>query len=177
MNIFLNSSIYVGPEASEAPLIVWPHGGPHSAIPWAFSNDLFYLLHQGFACLLINYRGSISQGQSGIMSLPGRVGDQDVKDCYQAFQERLKTFPKLNGEKAVLFGGSHGGFLVTHLAGQYPDSFKAVVARNPVTNIASMSTVSDIGDWTFNEAGIGFSYRYVTQIKNVFSNHQVCSIF
>ena len=51
--------------------------------------------------------------------LPGRVGDQDVKDCYQAFQECLQTFPKLNQEKAVLFGGSHGGFLVTHLAGKY----------------------------------------------------------
>ena len=96
------------------------------------------------------------------MSLPGRVGDQDVKDCYQAFQECLQTFPKLNQEKAVLFGGSHGGFLVTHLAGQYPDAFKAVVARNPVTNISSMSTISDIGDWCFNEAGLGFQYRSPT---------------
>ena len=77
-NTYLNtyffqfSSIYVGPEGSEVPLIVWPHGGPHSAIPWAFLNDIYYFLDQGFACLLINYRGSISQGQSGIMSLLGK---------------------------------------------------------------------------------------------------------
>ena len=58
------SSIYVGSEVAEAPLIVWPHGGPHSAIPWAFSTDIYYFLDQGFSCLLINYRGSISQGIS-----------------------------------------------------------------------------------------------------------------
>ena len=91
------------------------------------------------------------------MSLPGKVGYRDVKDCYQAFQECLKAYPKLNKEKAVLFGGSHGGFLVTHLAGQYPDSFKAVVARNPVVNISSMALSTDIPDWDFNEAGIGQS--------------------
>lgn len=79
--------------------------------------------------------------------LPKRVGDVDVKDVYQATQVALDQFPCLNRRKCVLFGGSHGGFLVAHLSGQYPDDYCAVVARNPVVDIACMSGVSDIPDW------------------------------
>lgn len=70
----------------------------------------------------MNYRGSTGLGQASVDFLPGRVGDTDVKDCHQATLEALKTFPCLDPQKVVLYGGSHGGFLVTHLSGQYPVS-------------------------------------------------------
>ncbi|CAN0575782.1 unnamed protein product, partial [Ectocarpus sp. 12 AP-2014] len=43
-------------------------------------------------------------------------------------------------------------FLGAHLTAQHPEIFKATALRNPVTNIASMVTVSDIPDWCYVEA-------------------------
>ncbi|XP_067011010.1 acylamino-acid-releasing enzyme [Anabrus simplex] len=149
-------ALYVGPESAqdrEVPLIVFPHGGPHSTFTNSFSMEvaLFGLL--GFGVLMVNYRGSVGSGQDSIDFLLGNIGDTDVKDMKLATTEALNQFSFLNPGKVVLFGGSHGGFLVTHLSGQYPVDYKAVVARNPVIDVASMFSVTDIPDWTAVEAG------------------------
>ena len=47
-------------------------------------------------------------------------------------------------DRAVVWGGSHGGFIGAHLAGQQPGRFKGVMLRNPVINIASMTHTTDI---------------------------------
>lgn len=101
----------------------------------------------GYAVLLVNYRGSIGAGQNSVEFLLGRIGKSDVADCIQATQQAFSQYPWLDSNRTVLVGGSHGGFLVTHLSGQYPDMFKAVVARNPVIDVASMTIISDIPDW------------------------------
>lgn len=156
------SAIYLGPkcgQAKQTPLVVWPHGGPHSAFANSFALEPSVLVSLGFAIVFVNYRGSTGHGQATVDFLPGRVGDADVKDCVLATNKCLETFPWLNSERLALVGGSHGGFLIHHLSGQYPDMFRAVVSRNPVIDCASMNVVSDIPDWCAVEAGSCYTQK------------------
>uniref|UniRef100_A0A8B9RIW0 Acylamino-acid-releasing enzyme n=1 Tax=Astyanax mexicanus TaxID=7994 RepID=A0A8B9RIW0_ASTMX len=143
-------------EGTKLPLIVTPHGGPHSVFvaEWFLSQAV--LCRMGFGVLQVNYRGSIGYGQDSILSLPGNVGTQDVKDVQFAVESVLKQ-GDFNREKVAISGGSHGGFLACHLIGQYPDFYKVCIARNPVINLASMVGSTDIPDWCMVEAGFDYN--------------------
>lgn len=141
---------YFGPKGGKdksIPLIVVPHGGPHSNFVNAFSFDYSLLALMGMAVLQVNFRGSTGMGAKNVEFLQGKVGDVDVKDCVTATKEALNKYPWLSPSHVGVCGGSHGGFLVAHLTAQYPELYKVAVARNPVIDIAAMYTISDIPDW------------------------------
>ncbi|XP_043960766.1 acylamino-acid-releasing enzyme isoform X1 [Gambusia affinis] len=142
-------------EGVKLPLIVLPHGGPHSVVvaEWLLSTSV--LCRMGFGVLMVNYRGSLGFGQDSILSLLGNVGSQDVMDVQSAVESVLDA--EFDREKVAISGGSHGGFLACHLIGQYPGFYKACVARNPVVNLASMIGSTDIPDWCVVEAGYDYS--------------------
>uniref|UniRef100_A0A8C8LQY9 Acylamino-acid-releasing enzyme n=1 Tax=Oncorhynchus tshawytscha TaxID=74940 RepID=A0A8C8LQY9_ONCTS len=138
--------LYLGETSPWSLLCLSLSGGPHSVIvaDWLLSSSV--LCRMGFAILLVNYRGSIGYGQDSILSLPGNVGTQDVKDVQFAVESVLRG-GAFDEQKVAVAGGSHGGFVACHLIGQYPEFYKACVARNPVINLASMIGSTDIPDW------------------------------
>lgn len=139
------------------PLLVYNHGGPHSAFTEAFSSKLASYCHLGYAILLTNYRGSLGYGEGSIKSLLGKVGVQDVQDIQAAIEDGLKK-GWVDGGRMGVVGGSHGGFLTAHCIGQYPDMFKVAIALNPVINFSNMLGVSDIPDWIYTELGFPFDW-------------------
>ncbi|XP_064579902.1 acylamino-acid-releasing enzyme-like [Zonotrichia leucophrys gambelii] len=144
-----------GPAGQKPPLVVMPHGGPHSVFTAGWMLYPAALCRVGFAVLLVNYRGSLGFGQDSVASLPGNVGTQDVRDV-QLCVERVLQEEKLDASRVALVGGSHGGFLACHLIGQFPDTYRACVVRNPVVNIASMVATTDIPDWCLTETGLPY---------------------
>lgn len=100
--------------------------------------------------VMINYRGSTGFGELSLLSLPGKVGRQDVDDCMAALDAVLDKSTS-SDRKVAVYGGSHGGFLAAHLLGQFPNRFQCGILRNPVTNISSMVGVTDIPDWCYVE--------------------------
>ncbi|XP_059712203.1 acylamino-acid-releasing enzyme-like isoform X2 [Haemorhous mexicanus] len=144
-----------GPAGQKPPLVVMPHGGPHSVFTAGWMLYPAALCRAGFAVLLVNYRGSLGFGQDSVTSLPGNVGTQDVHDV-QFCVERVLQEEMLDASRVALVGGSHGGFLACHLIGQFPDTYHACVVRNPVVNIASMVTTTDIPDWCLTETGLPY---------------------
>ncbi|XP_048482643.1 acylamino-acid-releasing enzyme [Plutella xylostella] len=152
------SAIYMAPKGDNLPLILWPHGGPHGNFTNTYSVEAALFAMLGFASLSINYRGSTGTGQASVDFLLSRVGSADVTDCKYATDQTVKKFNN-DPKRLFLYGGSHGGFLVAHLSGQYPEVYKAVVARNPVIDVASMFSTSDIPDWCAEEAGFPFTEK------------------
>uniref|UniRef100_A0A0P5PDY1 acylaminoacyl-peptidase n=1 Tax=Daphnia magna TaxID=35525 RepID=A0A0P5PDY1_9CRUS len=142
--------------SKKTPLIVVPHGGPHAVSTDQFKSEVYFFSQLGYAVLFVNYRGSTGFGEKSLYSLLGKVGVQDVQEVHHATVQMVEKHSEvLDKELVFLFGGSHGGFLVTHLSGQYPDFYRAVSTRNPVIDMASMFPITDIADWTIVESGLG----------------------
>lgn len=139
---------------TKVPLIVVPHGGPHTCMPTSFERSGLsygFLCNQGgYAILHVNFRGSTGFGQAALESLAGNAGSLDVKDVVAATRAVI-DMGVVDADRVGVCGGSHGGYLAGHLVGQHPDLFKVAAMRNPCINIASMATATDIPDWTIVE--------------------------
>jgi len=149
------------------PVIVWPHGGPHSVFTNDFNLYAATFAKIGFAVILANYRGSTGHTEESLNSLPGNVGTFDVQDVHDVSQIFFKQFQnQYDTENVFIAGGSHGGFLTAHHIGQYPNIYRAAALRNPVIEMASMSVVSDIPDWSYFESGIPYQQSLIPNARN-----------
>ncbi|KAF0991591.1 hypothetical protein HZS_7956, partial [Henneguya salminicola] len=161
------SGILVRPldrEKTKSPLIVISHGGPHSISTIEFQRLIYLLICKGFIVYLVNYRGSIGFDQVNLTSILGNIGRQDVDDVHVLFQIIMIQFSvisvckneNINFDNIHCLGGSHGGFITAHLISQYPDFYKSSVLRNPVIDLTSMYTTTDIPEWVFTETGLEY---------------------
>ena len=142
-------------ERKKRPLVAMIHGGPHSSFSTWFTQDPIFYLSAGFNVVMINYTGSSCYGEESCTALLGKVGTLDVMDCEDAIRATLRTHPENDPANVFLTGGSHGGFLTSHLICRLDRgiTYRAASIRNPVWNLAVSYYTSDIPDWAITEAG------------------------
>ncbi|BGP03468.1 hypothetical protein NBRC10513v2_007200 [Rhodotorula toruloides] len=160
--LILISPIPIDPTAESRPnlppLIVYPHGGPHSAYTTDFSYAVAAHVLAGYRVVLVNYPGSTGFGQHTISALPSRLGEWEVEATLASahYLNALSLASRTKG-KRLLMGGSHGGWIACHLSARWAGEWDAVVMRNPVTDLVGNAGMTDIPDWCYEETSTPYS--------------------
>ncbi|CAG8503052.1 5984_t:CDS:10 [Ambispora gerdemannii] len=182
-----NNTSETNKQSKLPPLIVYPHGGPHTSVTTGLHLLVTTLVSIGFQIVEGWLFLCVGFGQNSIESLVGQIGELEVEEV-QSTAKYLIDNNQADPNRVVIMGGSHGGFISAHLIGKYPasDFYRACVLRNPVLNIGGesnnhdddkikdnsvinngilylfitlgMASLTDIPDWCFAELSIPYTF-------------------
>jgi dipeptidyl aminopeptidase/acylaminoacyl peptidase len=133
------------------PLVLHPHGGPHSRSTAGFNFTVQVLAAHGYAVFQPNYRGSDGYGQKWINADRFDLGGADMRDMLTGI-DHLIDKGIVDRDRQFVYGVSYGGFTTSWLIGQ-TRQFRAAVPQNAVTDLTAMWGLSDIQSWTEWEFG------------------------
>ena len=131
------------PGGGAYPLIVFSHGGPHSAYGYGFDFKLQYFAASGYFVLTTNFRGSTGYGEKFLWATWGGWGNKDGEDVMAGVDHVLRRYP-IDPRRVATIGHSYGGFLSNWLITQYPDRFAAAVVGAGISNWVSDYGTADI---------------------------------
>lgn len=113
------------------PTIVSVHGGPNYHNTDAFEPRRQAFADEGYAVLLVNYRGSTGYGREFRQALYRNVGFPESEDINAGLDHAIAT-GLVDAERVFLEGWSWGGYLATLNAGLHPERWRGVIAGIPV---------------------------------------------
>jgi dipeptidyl aminopeptidase/acylaminoacyl peptidase len=108
------------------PVVVVVHGGPESQWRPSFTPLTQYLLAQGFAVVAPNVRGSTGYGKRYQHLDDVELRLDSVRDL-AALHDWLGTREDLDRDRAALYGGSYGGYMVLAGLTMQPERWAAGV--------------------------------------------------
>jgi dipeptidyl aminopeptidase/acylaminoacyl peptidase len=115
------------------PTIVLIHGGPDSHDGDEFYPELQAWVDHGFACVMVNYRGSTGYGREWRDAITGNPGFTELEDIV-AVANLAVTDGIADPNRLVLAGGSWGGYLTLLGLGIDPGRWSLGIAAVPVAD-------------------------------------------
>jgi dipeptidyl aminopeptidase/acylaminoacyl peptidase len=123
------------------PLVLYIHGGPHSAYSETWFDEFQNLAAEGMWVLFTNPRGSSGYGAEFQYSTRGRWGDEDYLDLMKAV-DIASVRPDVDSTKMGVTGGSYGGFMTAWITTR-TNRFKAAQTDRMISNWFSWYGASD----------------------------------
>jgi dipeptidyl aminopeptidase/acylaminoacyl peptidase len=133
------------------PLVVYPHGGPHSRSARGFDFTVQTFAAHGYAVFQPNFRGSSGYGQKFIDADRSDFGGGDMRDILTGIDHLVRQ-KKVDPQRQFVYGISYGGYMTCWLVG-HTNQFRAAVTQNAVTDLHVMWGRGDLKSWTEWEFG------------------------
>jgi len=114
------------------PVVLYIHGGPHSAYGEGWFDEFHNLTGAGMFVLFTNPRGSSGYGAGFTYSTRGRWGMEDYEDLMKAVDIVIER-PDVDPARLGVTGGSYGGFMTAWVTTR-TDRFKAAQADRMISN-------------------------------------------
>jgi dipeptidyl aminopeptidase/acylaminoacyl peptidase len=109
------------------------HGGPEAADDDSYRARRAAYVDAGYAVVHVNYRGSTGYGSAWRDALTGRPGLTELEDV-GAVYDALVAEGVVDPQRALISGGSWGGFLTLLGLGTQPERWAAGIAEVPVAD-------------------------------------------
>ena len=137
---------------STHPLIVMVHGGPHGQQGPAFTAKAQVYAAQGWASLMVNYRGSTGYGQALADKIFGDQNGAEAKDVVAGVDAALARHPWIDATKLGIEGGSYGGQLTNWIITE-TTRFAAAIPSAGISNLVSFNYMAYYHDYLAVEYG------------------------
>jgi dipeptidyl aminopeptidase/acylaminoacyl peptidase len=130
-------------QGRKVPLLVVPHGGPHSVMSNTFvDGETRIFAQRGWAVFRPNFRGSGHYGEKFLRANLGSWGVGDYQDVMSGV-DHLIELGLADPEKLAIAGSSYGGYMTSWAISQ-TNRFKAAVAGAAITDVPSFLRTTDV---------------------------------
>jgi dipeptidyl aminopeptidase/acylaminoacyl peptidase len=134
-----------------APLVLWPHGGPHmSWNAWNWRWCHWVLAAHGYAVLMPDPALSTGYGQDHIRRGHGRWGAATYDDL-MAITDAALARDDIDADRTAVMGGSFGGYMANWIAG-HTERFSAIISHASVYKF-EIKVTADAGNYFIREFG------------------------